>query len=66
MTLKKSLRPYYTPGRGKIVPCNVNNNQTSQLARKAYEDSDYTTMIAVMHSLKRHLGGGVLSAFVFP
>ena len=48
------------------MPCNVNNNQTSQLARKAYEDSDYTTMIAVMHSLKRHLGGGVLSAFVFP
>jgi len=33
----------------KIVPRNVLKNQTSQLARKAYKDSDYTIVIAVMH-----------------
>ena len=32
----------YTPGRGKIVPRNVNNSL-------AYKDSDYTFMIAIMH-----------------
>jgi len=31
------------------------NNQTSQLAGKAYEDSDYTIVIAVVHWLKRIL-----------
>ena len=29
------------------------NKETSQLAGKAYEDSDYTLAIAVVHRLKR-------------
>ena len=34
----------------------------------AYEDSDYTFMIAIMHCPNRttHLGGGDTSAFVVP
>jgi len=42
----------------------METKETSQLAGKAYEDSDNT----VVHQLKRietHLGGGVLSPFVF-
>ena len=39
----------YTPGRGKIVLCKMEiNNQTSQLAGKAYKDSDYTVVITTM------------------
>jgi len=33
--------------RSAVATCNV-NNQTSQLAGKAYEDSDYTLVIAIM------------------
>ena len=40
---------YYTPGRGKIVPCSKVNKEISQLAGKTYEDSDYTVVIAVVH-----------------
>ena len=35
---------HYTPGRGKIVPHNVNNNETLQLTGKAYKISDYTVV----------------------
>jgi len=37
-----------TPGRGKIVLCNVIKQITSQLAGKGYKDSDYTFVIAIM------------------
>jgi len=68
---------YQECGCHLIINCHnydVINNQTSQLAGKPYEVSDYTIVIAVVHWLKRtynncaetHLDGGVLSAFVFP
>jgi len=41
--------------RSAVATCYVSNkitNQTSQLAGKAYEDSNYTIVIAAIHLLK--------------
>ena len=52
---------------GKL--CHI-TNQTSQCAGKAYRDSDYTVVIAIMqpynNCAETHLGGGVMGTFVFP
>jgi len=40
---------HYTPGRGKIVPHNIDNNETLQLTGKAYKISDYTIVIGIVH-----------------
>ena len=62
----------YTPGRGKIVPCNVIKG-TSQFTGKAYENYDYThrdcrraLTQTYNNCAETHPGGEVPSAFVFP
>jgi len=41
--------PNYTPGSKKLFLVKLIFNETSQLAGKAYEDPDYTIVIAVVH-----------------
>jgi len=55
---------YYTPGWGKIVPCNLNMQRNELMKPLSMQERPTKILITLPQSLTQ--GGGVMTSFFFP